>query len=237
MIQERRDQTVYQHRRNDTGEIFYIGRGVPGRANVYGRNPHWENIVTKHGYSVEVVASGLTVEEANAMEIVLIDKIGRRDLKTGPLVNKTAGGEGMVGWVPSDETRAKLAAAKRGKKLSDETRAKLAEANRRYFAENPDNNPMKRPEVAAKQAEAKRRFYAENPTAREKLASANRTPNTDENALVGIHVHNLKSGPRYQAFLEHNGKRHLGPRCSTPEDARLYRLLLEAYCWEREVAA
>lgn len=60
---------VYQHRRNDTKEIFYIGIGKDYRrmSHKHGRNNYWNNIVSKYG---------------------------RIDLKTGCLVNMTRGGEG-----------------------------------------------------------------------------------------------------------------------------------------------
>jgi hypothetical protein len=276
MIEERRDQTVYRHIRGDNGQIFYVGRGVPGRATKYGRNPHWENIVKKHGYSVEIVAEGLTVAEANAMEIALIARFGRRNLKTGPLVNMTAGGEGLVD--PSPEVRERLSETRRRfladpvarEKVAEATRLnnpmkraevreknsesqrrfyaenpdareKQAEAKRRFYAENPDKHPMfgkkHSDETRAKASAATRRYYAENPDARVRAPEAYRTPNTAESPLVGIKVHKQKSGPRYSASLKVNGKCHSGPTCTTLEDARLYRLLLEAKFWASEVAA
>jgi len=42
-----------------------------------------------------------------------------------PEYNQTLGGDGMLGWVPSAETRAKMSRAKTGKKLSSETIAKM----------------------------------------------------------------------------------------------------------------
>ena len=42
------------------------------------------------------------------------------------LVNLTAGGEGVVGWKPTPETRAKMSAARKGRVASPETRAKLS---------------------------------------------------------------------------------------------------------------
>jgi hypothetical protein len=85
---------VYQHRRKDTNEIFYIGIGEEKkRAYVYGRNPHWNRLVDKHGYEVEILHENLTLEEACKIETKLIKEIGRADLKLGPLTNLTDGGD------------------------------------------------------------------------------------------------------------------------------------------------
>jgi group I intron endonuclease len=82
-----------------------------------------------------------TVEDVNVREIYWISEL--KTLEHG--YNMTEGGEGMRGWVPSEETRAKLRAAKSGennpmhgktgkkapnygKKFSDEFRAKLSAA-------------------------------------------------------------------------------------------------------------
>ncbi|MCR4300616.1 MAG: NUMOD3 domain-containing DNA-binding protein [Sulfuricaulis sp.] len=46
------------------------------------------------------------------------------------LTNLTDGGEGMSGYVPSDETKRKIGAANRGRVLSDETKRKIAAANK-----------------------------------------------------------------------------------------------------------
>ena len=63
-------------------------------------------------------------EEAFKLEISLIDTIGRYDLKKGPLVNLTDGGEGTSN--PSKETRKKLSESSTGRKMSIETRRKMS---------------------------------------------------------------------------------------------------------------
>jgi hypothetical protein len=92
---------VYLHRRKDTNEVFYIGIGkdsyrIGRKAN---RNKYWHNIVNKYGYTKELLFKDITWEEAIKKEIELINKYGRKDLKTGCLVNMTRGGEGC----PSNE--------------------------------------------------------------------------------------------------------------------------------------
>lgn len=41
---------VYQHTRNDTGEVFYVGKGSGDRLKSNKRrNSHWTRIVAAHG--------------------------------------------------------------------------------------------------------------------------------------------------------------------------------------------
>lgn len=91
---------VYQHRRLDTNEIFYIG--ISNTNNFkrayykYNRNKIWKDIVNKTNYIVEILAENLTWIEACFTEIVLIGIYGRKDLKNGTLSNLTDGGEGVI---------------------------------------------------------------------------------------------------------------------------------------------
>jgi hypothetical protein len=118
---------VYRHIRLDSNEIFYIGIGDEGRAyKKTGRNKHWKNIVNKHGYKIEIIYSGVTIEFAIEKEIELIKKYGRIDIGTGILVNMTDGGEGCNGIIHSHETKEKLSNHFKGIKLSIEHRDSIS---------------------------------------------------------------------------------------------------------------
>jgi hypothetical protein len=86
---------VYSHYKPD-GSMFYIGKGKDNRMCDYkGRNPHWQNIVKKHGkFNVCVQAHSLDEEFAYLIEKELIDISLRRNIN---LANKTLGGEGASG--------------------------------------------------------------------------------------------------------------------------------------------
>lgn len=121
---------VYQHRRNDTGAIFYIGKGSGKRA----WDDHWSRYqnkiwkgTAKHGYTVEIVCDGLDEKHAHELEVMLIQFHGRKNLGTGSLANLTDGGEGCSGHIKSAETRRKIGDAHRGKIMPPEACAKLAE--------------------------------------------------------------------------------------------------------------
>jgi hypothetical protein len=87
---------VYQHRRKDTGEIFYIGIGE-NRSRAYdktGRNDIWKRIAQETDYSIEIIKNNISREEAKNIEKKLISELGRIDKNTGLLSNKSIGGEG-----------------------------------------------------------------------------------------------------------------------------------------------
>jgi hypothetical protein len=132
---------IYLHRRNDTGEVFYVGKGTRTHKRQYERayitdkrSAFWSAIVAKAGYSIELVVDCFVEAYAFEMERSLIALHGRR-LDGGTLCNMTMGGEGHAGFAPTQETREKLHAAVAGplhanwgKKLSEETCHKKSES-------------------------------------------------------------------------------------------------------------
>ena len=136
---------VYRHRRLDNHEVFYVGIGKTEKRayNKWDRNTYWKNIASKYGCDVEILAKGLSWEDACELECFLIEEYGRKDLGTGQLVNMTDGGDGVkghspeaikkiraahIGRVQSKEEIAKRVAATTGKKRTAETKRKQSEA-------------------------------------------------------------------------------------------------------------
>lgn len=125
---------LYEHKRLDSGEIFYVGVGLtddPKYKRAYtsnGRNNAWRNIINKVDYEVNIIIEGLTIEDAFKKEVELIASYGRKDIGHGTLVNFTNGGDGVLGLVHSMESRKKMSEAHTGKKLSDETKEKIRKA-------------------------------------------------------------------------------------------------------------
>lgn len=108
-----RDFYVYLHRMATTGTVFYVGKGTGQRAWDTGtRGAEWASIVHRHGLTVEIACDGLQEWAAHELERDLIALHGRADQGAGPLVNKTDGGAGTVGYLHSDELRARRAATK-----------------------------------------------------------------------------------------------------------------------------
>jgi len=103
---------VYQHRRKDNHQVFYVGIGKSEKRayNKTRRYKPWKDFVKNHDYYVEITHKDIIWEEACAIEKYLIAFYGRRDLGLGPLVNMTDGGDGTKNL--SDESRLKMASNK-----------------------------------------------------------------------------------------------------------------------------
>ena len=118
---------VYTHIRLDTENVFYVGKGHGNRAfRPYGRNSHWNNIVAKCGFRVEIVSHFASEQDAFDAEKSLIAECRANGIS---LCNKTDGGEGVTGHKHSAKTREKISAVQIGRKLSPECKAKLSVAN------------------------------------------------------------------------------------------------------------
>lgn len=135
---EGQNQIVYQHIRNDSGVVFYVGIGLRRRANSKrSRTMHWQSIVKEHGYKVDVLYENISMDEACSIEKELIKSIGKA-CDGGTLINITDGGNcGSLGWKAPDETRKKMGDSHRGekgfwfgKKHNEETKKKFSEAKR-----------------------------------------------------------------------------------------------------------
>ncbi len=114
---------TYAHYRPDNS-VFYIGKGHGRRAWVkQGRNPSWCNIVAKHGdFKVEVLARWATEEEALEHEKFLIWCFRDMGISTA---NFTDGGEGVVGYKHTEETKQHLKKLNNERVLTDEQIAKI----------------------------------------------------------------------------------------------------------------
>ena len=119
---------VYQHTRNDNGNVFYVGVGY-SKKRAYTkskRNIYWQRVVDKYGYSVNITHENICREEACKIEQYLIS-FWREALGKENITNLTDGGDGMSGHKPSLETRELLRQKKLGHIVTDETRKKIRE--------------------------------------------------------------------------------------------------------------
>lgn len=146
---------------------FYVGKGQRSRAYDHFRKGHNNNrlkqavidkiIAAKLKPVVLMWAIELLEEDAFAIEKLLIQKFGRRVDNSGILTNMTLGGEGLCGHHFTEEHRAKIGAAHKGRicsketiermrksklgvKLSDEHRAKISENNLKSGKWQGENN-------------------------------------------------------------------------------------------------
>jgi hypothetical protein len=85
---------VYEHRRPDTGAVFYVGKGTGKRAyNMDKRSQAHHAYRRELGYKVDVVIyrDGLTEDEAFALEVAHIASLQAQGIA---LINVLAGGAG-----------------------------------------------------------------------------------------------------------------------------------------------
>lgn len=94
--------------------------------NKYG----WDN------FEHVILFEGLSEKEAKDKEKELISEWHTQDRQYG--YNATAGGDGLVGWKASEETRALLSKIHTGMKESEETRRKKAKASKRNWTITKD---------------------------------------------------------------------------------------------------
>jgi hypothetical protein len=205
------DFYVYAWLRPD-GKPFYIGKGRRGRdRSEKTNNSLFMRTLAKlrrSGHEPVVVRlhECLDEKEAHRLECLEIAKYGRRNIGTGILTNLTDGGEGVAGWVPSEETRAKLRLAHTGKVLSPEHRAKVlhivsnrsAETRAKMSASQKgrkhteatlalmrENNAMKNPEHRAKVSAALTGRLVSEEWRSNMSAYANNRPDS-HNAKIGV---------------------------------------------------
>ena len=130
---------VYRHIRLDKNVPFYIGIGAHcpenkeeryRRACSHDRSKYWKGVVAKTEYRVEILFENLSRDQATEKEKELIQLYGRVFLKTGTLINLTAGGDGMFDLCESLRTSIseKISKALKGRKKSDEHKLSLSKS-------------------------------------------------------------------------------------------------------------
>ncbi len=118
---------IYRHIRPDTGEVFYIGRGLTDTKwynSKQGRNKVWKEIVKLNNgsYTIQIMLDELTLEEAIDKEQEFIE-LYRKIEDGGTLCNiSSGGGSGTIGMKHTEESRSKMSAAAKGRKWSDAAR-------------------------------------------------------------------------------------------------------------------
>jgi len=193
---------------------FYIGKGEGNRCkkhlsesyNNRDENSHKCNVIRKikelTGTDPKIVKlhENLSEFESHEVETFYIQNIGRYDLKSGPLTNETAGGEGNSGHILSDESKRKLSESLKlyysknpnkfsGKTHTKETKKVMSEKRKKYCKENP-HLLVKRVWTDDEKIDMQNRVKNSEKYKKYKLDSLNRyslkSPEMNEYKLIGM---------------------------------------------------
>ena len=123
---------VYLHKK-DNGSIFYVGKGNNYRAwQKSNRSKYWNRVKNKYGLNVVIFKDNMTEKDAFSLERELISAIGLENL-----TNHTPGGEGILGFKHSEETKKKMSKShkgakswSKGRKFSKEHREAISKGNK-----------------------------------------------------------------------------------------------------------
>ena len=188
------DFYVYAHYKATTQEIFYVGKGSGPRAwDRKMRSPHWHNLVAKHDLTVRIVQDGLQEWAAFELERDLIALHGRKDLRQGPLINKTDGGEGGVGQIQSELKRAQTAAMNADPEVKAAFVERMAKVKATDLWKIRQSTAMQRlhasEDYRKKLAEGRKQWQtseAGKATMAERMARANASPGFREKQLQAV---------------------------------------------------
>ena len=98
---------VYVHRKSTDGSVFYVGKGQGNRSSHRkGRNIYWHRVANKYGFTSHIVMTFEKEACSFSLERALIKFYGRKNL-----CNLTDGGDGVSGFVMSDDAKLRISNA------------------------------------------------------------------------------------------------------------------------------
>jgi hypothetical protein len=205
---------VYIHVRVDNYEPFYVGIGKTDnfkRAREKSRRSNfWKNIVLKTDYFIRIIKTNISWEEACELEELSISLYGRRDMKTGILVNMTNGGDGNIGQ-SEEQIKRRVAntvfkkgreSATWGRKHTEEEKQKMRGKRESIAGKNHPQYGKKRPEISKLMKE---RIGKNNPNYGKKACNAKIVINIE----TGIFYESAKEASLYNNIEYSNLKKYL----------------------------
>lgn len=131
---------VYQHRRKDNNEVFYIGQGILKRAYEgikNRRNSLWINTVKEaNGFEVDILVDNLTKDESLKIEADYIKKYGTLKHGTGKLVNERLNGTrgSESGYRHSEQKKKEIREKTKIAMEKNNSYSKVSNSLKKYFS-------------------------------------------------------------------------------------------------------
>lgn len=151
---------TYFHTRNDTGAVFYVGKGAGRRAYSVARGRHWRAIYKKHGRTVHFAMVGLSEEAAFQHEKFLIAHFRNAGCS---LINQTDGGDGTSGFNHSIETKDAISKSLTGHSVSAEARAAISKSIKGRKIHTPESKEkISKAQVGKKKPDSMRKKLSES---------------------------------------------------------------------------
>jgi len=195
---------TYAHYRPDNS-VFYIGKGHGRRAWAKDyRNNHWNHIVAKYpDYKIEILARWSTEKEAFDHEVFLIDTFRAMGIK---LTNVTNGGTGVAGYKHTPESIQKRLDSMQGYLPSEETKAKMRKAHlgeKNHFFGRNHSEETKNQIAEIKKANPSKPWLGKS--------RSEETRKKISDALKGRIGHKHTDEARQKISLAHTGKKQAPP--------------------------
>ena len=118
-----REFYVYEWFIVDTNEVFYVGKGKNNRYKQLKKNKFFMDMYNAHECDVRIIYDNLTENEAFEKEKEIIAYY--RNNTEYRLTNVTNGGEGVSGWIPSDELKQRQSVISKERWQNDEFKERM----------------------------------------------------------------------------------------------------------------
>lgn len=118
-----REFYVYEWFIVGTNEVFYVGKGKNNRYKQLKKNKFFMDMYNAHECDVRIICDNLTENEAFEKEKEIIAYY--RNNTEYRLTNVTDGGEGVSGWIPSDELKQRQSVISKERWQNDEFKERM----------------------------------------------------------------------------------------------------------------
>ena len=182
---------LYRHIRKDIEMPFYIGIGLNTK-RAYSkthRNAHWNSIVSKTDYEVEVLFDGIDYEYAKIKEKEFIS-LYKRKQDGGLLCNLTLGGDGVLGIIHTDEAKKKMGAPNKGKTISEWHKQRTSEFHKGKKISEETKKKMSESALGEKNSRFGKKISEE--TRNKKIKSAKKGEDNKSSKLTNENVFKIR---------------------------------------------